>query len=356
MDYLQDESLHSFIYRRLALWGLEASSYSGLISSDGCWYKAPCIPKEISFVFDDIPDDFLITKLFQSGMIRIENDSLVYTYNWLYGDLDKTFYGRKYHGQLSRKISIRFCQKCIKEYIAVFGFGYFHRDWISRFFCEKHSSPLTRLEVQGRTNAIAQINSILRGRFVGDFTDANTIEYPIERVGQGVIFPVKPTLCTLNDFGWFIRESAFELEAITPEYNEVDWLVLAGALQDAYKEGSRRAFSLGQLEIFVKSFSDDIDILSDYLLENMRIIRQPIGGRDQIYEIIMVPNNFSCDKCHNSRECMVSQDNYQEIDESKFCQDYIFDSSSLVKIMSSQGYKFNHCNSLPWSPVEFLIK
>jgi len=356
MDYLQNESLHSFIFRRLALWGLDSCSYSGLISSDGCWYKAPCIPYEISFVFNDIPDDFLITKLFQTGMVRIENDSPVYTHNWLYGAIEETFYGRKYYGQLSRKMSIRFCQKCINEYIAAFGVGYFHRDWISKLFCEKHELPLTQLKVKGRTNVIGQVNSILRGRFIGEFTYSDTMEYPIERVRKGVIFPVKPTLCTLNDFGWFIREYAFELETITPEYNEIDWLALAGALQDAYKEGERRAFSLGQWEIFVKSFSDDVEILSGYLLENMRFIRQPIGRRSQLHEVIMVPNNFSCDKCHNSHECFVSQDNYQEIDEVNVYQDFILDSSSLAKIMREQGYDLNHCNSLPWSPVEFLIK
>lgn len=356
MDYLKDESLHSFMFRRLALCGLEVGAYHDLISSDGYWYKEPCLAKEVSFVFNDMPDDFLITKLLQAGMIRIENDSLVYTYNWLYGALGKTFYGRKVYGQLSRKIPIRFCQECVTEYIAEFGFGYFHRDWISRTFCDKHSSPLNQLKVKGRSNAIVQLNSILRGESIGELNVADTMGAPIERVKQGVIFPVKPTLCTLNDFGWFIREYAFELETITPEYSEVDWLSLAGALQEGYKEGSRCAFNLGQWELFVKAFSDDVEMLYGYLLENMMIIRQPIGFRGQLHEMIMVPNNFSCDKCPNSHECLVSQDNYQELDESNVCQDFILESSSLVKVMRDQGYDFNHSNSLPWSPVEFSIK
>ena len=132
LKILEDESVHSFIYRTHAVNGV--FDYSNIISSKGKWVQYPKILKNSLPLYEPINEAEILRVLRDIGLASTPDT--IFQSPFGYRQTLKSFF--RFHSTRKRASSnkaIKYCLECIKEQITKYGVGYINVTWSSNNHC-----------------------------------------------------------------------------------------------------------------------------------------------------------------------------------------------------------------------------
>ena len=151
LSAMPDESLNSFILRRIILAGYRPSlsSLVSVLSQWGSWRKLPVYCPIVGSLLDELPREVWLEYLCERTPVRLIRDILQpKDYEGFYerlvcppivGPLGK---GAAKHGYFE----IRYCGICFSVQLGQYGCVWFRSEWMDdAYFCTEHGLPLVRL-------------------------------------------------------------------------------------------------------------------------------------------------------------------------------------------------------------------
>ncbi|MEI8704701.1 TniQ family protein [Pseudoalteromonas sp. B62] len=176
MKPMQDESLHSWIYRCLLVNGVV--DFSCIIDQSGLWCTNLDFPIKFKQCFT-FPTDAELLELFLKSSLSFEYKKI--DEPWVVAsNIKAKLINEDSIKAKRRNISVRYCAACIKESIKREGFGYFKSDWFFYRHCHKHNTLLYSLSSKSRAQSLKLIRGLLSGRSSGKLLETtNQYKIPI---------------------------------------------------------------------------------------------------------------------------------------------------------------------------------
>lgn len=172
---MNDESLHSFIFRLLYRKGYR--NFSTILTPMG-WGAKPSVPYSARKELEVFSCRDLIRIFEKSTFYGKEESIFNIHFNHLF-PVDKyltkyqtsqrmtfrsTFYPESEKYSAGRSIGVKFCISCIHFQIKKYGFAYFKSDWVHQSTCSEHAKALYILMGdQGISGMRESISQVLRG-------------------------------------------------------------------------------------------------------------------------------------------------------------------------------------------------
>lgn len=353
MQDILDESIHSFIFRRLSLRS-DKFYPDTIVTKDGQWRLFPQVRMEDAHLFHDLGREFLFQLVSRNLWINYQRDSLFNHPERYFWPVDNIFYPSKSKAYLPRRQpkAISFCSECINDEIKNYGFGYFKDTWNYESYCDKHKKGLKALKVNKRRAAISNIQRILRGETLEDHLLEDSMNYSYQdKSNPSLFYPIKVSRCVVFDLGYFIREEAEDLELVDPRLDYLEWMQLGGRLQTKSMEGDSEFFSLNDSPIDL-ILNEENQFIQQFIKDNMLLVLQPMGKKNEYQEVMMIPNNYNCNTCVQRDKCVTSLMTYEELNVDDVDFDFLLDNSTVMKWLKSENYMIKTTGNKIWSPIE----
>ncbi|WP_157833718.1 hypothetical protein [Hydrogenovibrio kuenenii] len=164
MKIQNDELLHSYLFRAHKTHGI--FDYSNIVNSKGGWKSFPAVLPETLHLYPSIDEKTVLDKLLRIHATSVPKKMFEYDFGFR-KDLEYFFTQKDYSYssmiRVSKTVSIRFCDACIKEHIRELGYGIIEESWFHYTSCSIHNKPLYILQVNSRSSAVEQLSQALRG-------------------------------------------------------------------------------------------------------------------------------------------------------------------------------------------------
>ena len=161
IEICEDESVYSFIYRSMRLYGMPY--YNHVIGHNGLWHKYPTTPESLAVLYRMLPDALLLQLLQREGFYNNTSKFLWGTPEVIVLLLDNTFGGVVKKGNVRGVYPVVICQQCCDEMLHMSGIIWFKSYWRGQTHCPVHSLPLKNISGTSICETMANINSVLDG-------------------------------------------------------------------------------------------------------------------------------------------------------------------------------------------------
>lgn len=289
MDFVHGESVHSWIYRILTVFG--ETTFNSIVGTNGKWISSPIIPRKFSSISKGFSDIDLLYFMRDSGLAI--NEAGIFDNPIKYLSSVERFFDDNLIEERNEKgkISIKYCDECIEDAIFELGFGYLKADWLYGSMCQIHGKNLNQIKVNSRSQALTLLKSILAGKKVPE----KKLELPVtysKHLSERGNFEYHVMPCLLHDF-----------------YRWASW-----RRKDDYLDGShhefydsrfmRRNISDYKLHNYFLVYEVKYSVqFSSFLSETSEIIEYKYGFNQKL----SLKENLLKSRKHNCSKCLMSQ-------------------------------------------------
>ncbi|MFC1236715.1 TniQ family protein [Vibrio sp. F74] len=157
-----DETIHSFIFRLCAIYGVE--HLSDVINKKGEWASSLQLNKSVRHYFLSLHDQQIVDLMQNCGWankkLGLFDDPTSYM-----SIIDKLINKRKANHKRTYNLPIKYCIHCIKDSIVKNGYGYFKSDWQLEYgnFCNVHREALIYISCHTKFQSIQDLKQIFKG-------------------------------------------------------------------------------------------------------------------------------------------------------------------------------------------------
>jgi len=343
---LEDESIHSLIYRTHVINGI--SDFSNIITIKGGWASFPKILKDTLQFYDPVDDLKFLNLLRDFGLAKITvkmfKEPLAYR-----EDLEKFFGCSKSNKRIKQKSKqIKYCLKCIQEHIRDFGYGIIKLTWGSNDQCFEHSIPLYYISESNRKDAILALEAIYRGEQPKNYAITKYIsDYfydPREYYHSSDIDYIAP--CLEQEFKVFIQNKRFEFSekvsetvgiSVNGQYTSESYLKQPYMMQKIYN-----ALKITNEQVF--------NVFWKKHVESQRVFAGVINKRS-IKEKLFKEKSANCQRCSHY-SCGANLSIIKPITSPKLLYQCI---SSIINI-ENNAFALGIIDRTDWNGVKKLSK
>ncbi|TKF25159.1 hypothetical protein FCV50_22710 [Vibrio kanaloae] len=135
-----------------------------IFGKHGCWAQSITLPHRYQEIFIKNNDSQVFSLLLESGVINLQQDILKnpvdYTRtiaHFLKGD----------RVQKCSSYQVKYCPKCIADFIRLYGFSYLKADWASWSSgdnCRLHREPFNIIDSGNKADALQSVQSVMIGK------------------------------------------------------------------------------------------------------------------------------------------------------------------------------------------------
>lgn len=320
-----NESVQSFIFR--TQWKMGIFDGIGVIGTNGLWLNKPFVPLQQLGFYSHLDEKYLLTLLRNSGL-AIESENL-FSDPSSYVDILNSVFFRGMSGSASSKghVSVSFCFDCILEDINEFGFGYFHKSWLSSDRCEIHCKALEFLPDLSRNNSIEWIGEILRG--IRPSIDTNVEQKKLApKTPSSMHYLTKMAPCSEKKLRYWLRKNSHKfgneliLQVMNGKKNKWNQLFY-------YKDGRAKYLKQSDVQnIFIAMSQFEKRLYEEFIDSYLRIEKVFFGVqmRDTFSERYAVCKNADCMRCEDNlfKNCSKDKSIIRYALEDKYMHDDVY--------------------------------
>jgi len=309
------ESVHSFIYRKLNLFG--SLTATGLLGRNGWWLKKPYVMPGGINIFSDFNKDFLLELLRGSNIAIIPNGLFENPQKYII-DYNYVFLGSGGRERCVGEIEVAFCPECIREQITNLGYGYFFASWMRGNWCEVHNQGLYYIPKTNMKSSLEMIETILRGNIPVesikhlDRKRSDSLNISSQEVKWTPCLKKSLLSWVRNNFDKFSDEF-FEANRV---FNRDEWYLMhmKSCLYD-YGPSGNRLYS-DTLSMYVKILHKTDQHLLERFYQGRFSVREvslQTANGNFFSEKLAINTNYNCTRCefYPEEKCAVQQVIYQ---------------------------------------------
>ncbi|PTP42747.1 hypothetical protein [Vibrio splendidus] len=159
---MPEECVFSYIIRINMV--LAPCRIPNIFAKNGRWSKYVTLPQRYQEIFSQNNDFQVFNLLLKSGVIEHQKDILKSPV-----DYTRTMTTFLKGGRVKKRSSnqIKYCPKCIAEFIGTYGFSYFKADWAlwkSGDNCQIHREPFNIIDSGNKADALQAVEMVMMGK------------------------------------------------------------------------------------------------------------------------------------------------------------------------------------------------